>query len=91
MDQKVTTHQILGELDARGVRFLTLRMRTPALTRYIASLSPADFKTITLDRAGHFGQPAHPRVHEDPAATLTSYPEPSASSSLPASAATPRP
>ncbi|HEX4661324.1 MAG TPA: hypothetical protein VH307_28350 [Streptosporangiaceae bacterium] len=74
MDQKVTTQQVLGELDARGVRFLTLRMRSPALNRYISSLAPADFKTVTLDRAGHFGQPAHPRVHEDPAITLTAYP-----------------
>ena len=74
MDQKVTTQQVLGELDARGVKFLTLRMRSPALTRYIASLQPGDFKTVTLDRAGNFGQPAHPRVHEDPAATLTAYP-----------------
>ena len=38
MDQKVTTQQVLGELDARGVKFLTLRMRSPALTRHIASL-----------------------------------------------------
>ena len=31
MDQKVTTHAVLGELDARGVTFLTLRsMRSPA-------------------------------------------------------------
>jgi transposase len=74
MDQKVTTQPVLGELDDRGVKFLTLRMRSPALTRHIASLRPADFKTVTLDRAGHFGQPAHPRVHEDPAATLTAYP-----------------
>ena len=74
MDQKVTTQAVLGELDARGVQFLTLRMRSPALTRHIAGLQPADFKTVTLDRAGHFGQPAHPRVHEDPAATLTGYP-----------------
>jgi hypothetical protein len=74
MDQKVTTQPVLGELDDRGVKFLTLRMRSPALTRHIASLQPADFKTVTLDRAGHFGQPAHPRVHEDPAARLTAYP-----------------
>ena len=74
MDQKVTTQGVLGELDARGVKFLTLRMRSPALTRHIASLAPADFNTVTLDRASNFGQPAHPRVHEDPAATLTGYP-----------------
>jgi hypothetical protein len=42
-------------------------MRSPALIRYIASLAPADFKTITLDRP-------EPHVHEDPAVTLTSYP-----------------
>jgi hypothetical protein len=74
MDQKVTTQDVLGELDARGVKFLTLRMRSPALTRHIADLRPGDFKTVTLDRAGNFGQPAHPKVHEDPAARLTSYP-----------------
>jgi hypothetical protein len=74
MDQKVTTHHVLGELDARGIRFLTLRMRSPALARHIASLRPADFKPVTLDRAGHFSQPAQPRVHEDPAVTLTAYP-----------------
>ena len=74
MDQKVTTQAVLGELDARGVKFLTLRMRSPALTRYINGLAGSDFKTVTLDRAGNFGQPAHPRVHEDPAATLTGYP-----------------
>jgi hypothetical protein len=74
MDQKVTTQDVLGELDARGVKFLTLRMRSPALTRYINGLAGTDFTTVTLDRAGNFGQPAHPRVHEDPAVTLTSYP-----------------
>jgi hypothetical protein len=74
MDQKVTTQDVLGELDARGIKFLTLRMRSPALTRHIASLRPGDFKPVTLERAGNFGQPAHPKAHEDPAATLTSYP-----------------
>jgi hypothetical protein len=74
MDQKVTTQDVLGELDARGVKFLTLRMRSPALTRYINTLASSDFKTVTLERAGHFAQPARPRVHEDPAVTLTSYP-----------------
>ena len=74
MDQKVTTQDVLGELDARGIKFLTLRMRSPALTRHIASLQPGDFRPVTLERAGNFGQPAHPKVHEDPAAALTSYP-----------------
>ena len=71
MDQKVTTQQVLGELDARGVKFLTLRMRSPALARHISSLTSKDYKTITLDRPGPHNRP---RVHEDKAVTLTSYP-----------------
>jgi hypothetical protein len=71
MDQKVTTQQVLGELDARGVKFLTLRMRSPALVRHINKLRPAEFATISLDRAGPHH---HPRVHEDPHVALTSYP-----------------
>jgi hypothetical protein len=71
MDQKVTTQQILGELDGRGVRFLTLRMRSTSLTRQIASLPPVAYKTITLDRAGRHTKP---RVHESTGVTLTSYP-----------------
>ena len=71
MDQKVTTHPVLGELDARGVRFLTLRMRSPSLLRHIDRLTPADFSTITLDRPGPYHRP---KVHEDRAVTLTGYP-----------------
>ena len=71
MDQKVTTQQVLGELDGRGVKFLTLRMRSPALLRHISALKPAGFKTITLDRPGPHNKP---KVHEDKAVKLTSYP-----------------
>jgi len=71
MDQKVTTQEVLGELNERGVKFLTLRMRSPALIRYISGLSGKDFTTITLDRPGPHNRP---RVHEDPAVKLTSYP-----------------
>jgi hypothetical protein len=71
MDQKVTTQAVLGELDARGVKFLTLRMRSPALARHINGLTPTDHKTITLDRPGPHNKP---RVHEDPQVKLTSYP-----------------
>jgi hypothetical protein len=71
MDQKVTTQAVLGELNERGVKFLTLRMRSPALIRHIGSLTPRDYKTITLDRPGPHNKP---RVHEDKAVQLTSYP-----------------
>jgi hypothetical protein len=71
MDQKVTTHDVLGELDGRGVKFLTLRMRSTALMRHVAALKPADFKMITLDRPGPHNKP---KVHEDKAVRLTGYP-----------------
>jgi transposase-like protein len=71
MDQKVTNQNVLGELDGRGIKFLTLRMRSAALIRHIAGLTPKDYKTITLDRAGPHNKP---KVHEDKAVRLTSYP-----------------
>jgi hypothetical protein len=70
IDQKVTTQQVLGELDARGVKFLTLRMRSPALVKQINALTSQDLTTVTLDRPGKHSQP---RVHES-TVTLTSYP-----------------
>ncbi|MQA62888.1 MAG: transposase, partial [Actinophytocola sp.] len=71
MDQKVTTQPVLGELDARGVKFLTLRMRSPALVKQINALTSKDFKTITLDRSGHYNRP---KVHEARSVKLTHYP-----------------
>src|SRR5260370_41983847 len=38
MDQKVTTQAVLGEPDTRGIKFLTLRMRSPALVKHISRL-----------------------------------------------------
>jgi transposase-like protein len=71
MDQKVTTQAVLGELDARGVKFATLRMRSASLMKRINGLAGKDYKTVTLDRSGPCNRP---KVHEDPAVTLTSYP-----------------
>src|SRR5262249_47656137 len=71
MDQKAPTHAVLGDLDPRGLNSLPLRMRPPALIRQITPLPPAEFTTITLNRAGPHRRP---RVHEDPAARLTSCP-----------------
>ncbi|MGH3407375.1 MAG: hypothetical protein ACRDRJ_33470 [Streptosporangiaceae bacterium] len=71
MDQKVTTQQILGELDDRGVKFATLRMRSPSLVRQINALTSSDFQQITLDRTGHHNKP---KVAETTGVKLTSYP-----------------
>jgi len=61
MDQKVTTQPVLAELDARGVKFLTLRMRSPALIKHINALTAGDFRTVTLNRPGRHNRP---KVHE---------------------------
>jgi hypothetical protein len=71
MDQKVTTQQVLGEPGDRGVKFATLRMRSPSLIRQISGLTGKDFKTITLNRPGRHNKPA---VHESTGVKLTSYP-----------------
>jgi hypothetical protein len=73
-DSKLTTQEVLGELDARGVRFITLRMRSPRLTAALDALPKEAWKPVRLDRPGS----AHtrPMVAEDPAATLGRYPGP---------------
>jgi hypothetical protein len=71
MDQKVATQEVLGELDARGVKFATLRMRSASLMKHVNGLAGTDYKTITLDRPGPHNRP---KVHQDPAVPLTSYP-----------------
>lgn len=71
MDQKVTTHAVLGELNERGILFLTLRMRSTSLMNYINTLTPADYTTVTLDRAG---KRTKPRVHESIDVKLKDYP-----------------
>jgi transposase len=88
MDQKVTTQPVLGELDARGVKFATLRMRSPALARRIKALAPGDWKpspsTAPAPTTG-------PKSAKTPPSSSPATPAPSASSSSPASAATPPP
>jgi hypothetical protein len=71
MDQKVTTHSVLGELDDRGVRFLTLRMRSPTLVNHIGTLTAKDFTPVTLNRPGKCNRP---KVSETTGVRLTDYP-----------------
>jgi hypothetical protein len=69
-DGKLTTQQVLGELDARGVRFMTLRMRSASLMVHIASLDPTAWRTVTLDRDGAYRKPQV----VDEQVRLSSYP-----------------
>src|SRR6266498_690231 len=68
LDSRVTTQPVLGELDQRGVKFLTPRPRSPGLARQINQLPPTAFTPITLDRSGKHTKP---RVHEMTGVKLT--------------------
>jgi transposase len=70
MDQKVTNQRVLCELDALGITFVTLRMRSVSLTRHIADIPPNAWRTVRLDRDGAYRRPKV--VDEE--ATLSAYP-----------------
>jgi hypothetical protein len=71
-DSKVTTQTQLGELTDRGIGFITLRARSPKLTTALHTLPASAWTPLTVARAG--GRTRRVRVHEDPAARLSSYP-----------------
>ena len=71
-DSKLTTHAVLGELNARGIRFITLRMRTPRMLADLEALPKDAWKAVSLDRPGAIR--TRPSVVENPDATLSSYP-----------------
>ena len=59
-DAKLTTGEGLAELDAAGIRFLTLRQRSPKLIERLAALADEEWQTIRLDRRA-----PHAQIHED--------------------------
>ncbi|HTU02298.1 MAG TPA: hypothetical protein VMG58_10800 [Candidatus Sulfotelmatobacter sp.] len=48
-DSQCTTYEKLGELQALGIRFITLRRRSPALLRELALQPRAAWRTVHLD------------------------------------------
>ena len=54
------------------MKFLTLRMRSPSHVDYINRLTPADYRSVTLDRPGPYNRP---KVHGDHEVRLTAYPK----------------
>lgn len=71
-DQKLTTQQVLAELDERGVHFMTLRMRSTSLIRHIDTLPASAWNTVRLDRDGHYKKPEI----VDETVRLSDYPKP---------------
>jgi hypothetical protein len=60
-DSKLTTHAQLSMLDKRGIRFLTLRARTPPVSKTITALPAHAWRTVILDRPSEH---RHPQVAE---------------------------
>ena len=48
-DSRLTTYPNLARLDAMGISFITLRRRSPALLREVATLPRSAWRTIELD------------------------------------------
>jgi transposase InsO family protein len=61
-DSKVTTGAGLAEIAAEGIRFLTLRQRSPKVIEALEALDDDAWTTVTLDRKGRHRRP---QVHED--------------------------
>lgn len=72
LDQRVTTQSVLAEIDERGIGFITLRMRSPALLAHIEVIDERAWKTVSLDRDGNCRKPQV----VDEVVTLSSYPRP---------------
>lgn len=70
-DSHLTTHTVLAQLDRRGIRFLTLRMRSAALLKQLAQLPSSAWSGLTLERAGGYRKV---QVAEDDQARLSGYP-----------------
>jgi transposase len=61
-DSKVTTGAGLADIDAEGIRFLTLRQRSPKIIERLEALPDEAWTTVTLDRKGRYRKP---QIHED--------------------------
>jgi hypothetical protein len=61
-DSKVTTGAGLADIHAEGIRFLTLRQRSPKVIADLEALDDDAWTTVTLDRKGRYRRP---QVHED--------------------------
>jgi hypothetical protein len=48
-DSQLTTYAHLGQLDDMGIDFITLRRRSPAIIKEVASLPPSAWRRIELD------------------------------------------
>ncbi|HZM75850.1 MAG TPA: hypothetical protein VFC19_08995 [Candidatus Limnocylindrales bacterium] len=60
-DSQLTNYTVLDELTERGLTWMTLRKRGPAILDQLCALPAASWTTYRIDRAGHY---RHPQMHE---------------------------
>jgi transposase len=60
-DSKLTTYNILDELTARGISWLTLRERGPKLMADLAARPDSEWKTVRIQRTGRYRAP---QIHD---------------------------
>ena len=61
-DSQLTNYDVLNELSARGLTWLTLRKRGPSILDTLAALPASAWTTYRIDRSGRY---RHPQIHED--------------------------
>src|SRR5664280_889375 len=71
-DSRLTTQRHLATLDERGIRFVTLRTRSPAVLAQIAAIPAGAYRQVTLDRTGPHRTPKI----ADTTVRLSAYPHP---------------
>jgi hypothetical protein len=60
-DSKLTTYNVLDELTARGIRWLTLRERGSKLMSDLAARPDSEWKTVRIERTGRYRAP---QIHD---------------------------
>lgn len=60
-DSKLTTYNILDELSARNIRWLTLRERGPKLMADLNARPDSEWKTVRIQRTGRYRAP---QIHD---------------------------
>jgi transposase len=60
-DSKLTTYNVLDELTARGISWLTLRERGPKLMSDLAARPDSEWKTVRIERTGRYRTP---QIHD---------------------------
>ncbi|MCA1678161.1 MAG: hypothetical protein LC790_04225 [Actinobacteria bacterium] len=60
-DSKLTTYNVLDELTARGLSWLTLRERGPKLMADLAARPDSEWKTVRIQRTGRYRAP---QIHD---------------------------